>query len=145
MPSSSFAGTLQGVYKLDSSSTADAIALRESLLAENLAKIDIVIANAGVGEPFNTMLDASIDDLSMLYQVNALGPVRLYQQLWPDFLSKSDQAPKFVLISSILGSIQLTDVTPCGGYAASKAAGNAFIKKMHMENERLVAVTLHPG
>lgn len=142
---SSFAGTLQGIYKLDSSSTADAIALRESLLAEKLAKIDIVIANAGFGDPFTTVLDAPIEALDTLYQVNALGPVRLYQQLWPDLLSKSDQSPKFCLISSILGSIQLGDPTPCAGYAASKAAANLFITKMHSENERLVAVSLHPG
>ncbi|QKX63349.1 uncharacterized protein TRUGW13939_10519, partial [Talaromyces rugulosus] len=142
---SSFAGTLQGIYKLDSSSTADAIALREALLAEKLAKIDIVIANAGYGDPFTTVLDAPIDALDTLYQVNALGPVRLYQQLWPDFLSKSDQSPKFLLISSALASIQLLDHTPCAGYAAAKAAGNLFIKKMHLENERLVTVALHPG
>ncbi|CRG87753.1 Nesprin-2 [Talaromyces islandicus] len=142
---SSFAGTLQGIYKLESSSTEDAIALRESLLAEKLAKIDIVIANAGYGDPFTSLLDAPIDAMDKLYQVNALGPVRLYQQLWPDFLSKSDQPPKFAVISSILSSIQLTNSTPCGAYAASKAAANLFIRKMHLENERLVALTLSPG
>jgi NAD(P)-dependent dehydrogenase (short-subunit alcohol dehydrogenase family) len=104
-----------------------------------------VIANAGFGDPFTTVLDAPIEALDTLYQVNALGPVRLYQQLWPDFLSKSDRSPKFLLVSSVLASIQLLDGTPCGGYAAAKAAANLFIKKMHLENERLVAVTLHPG
>jgi norsolorinic acid ketoreductase len=141
---SSFAGTLQGIYKLDSSSTADAIALRESLLAEKLAKIDIVIANAGFGDPFTSVLDAPIDAVEKLFQVNTLGPLRLYQQLWPDLLSKSDQ-PKFIFISSLLSSIQMADPTPCAGYAASKAAANLFIRKMHIENERLVAVSLSPG
>ncbi|KAH8701662.1 putative toxin biosynthesis ketoreductase [Talaromyces proteolyticus] len=148
----SFAGTLHGIYKLDSISTADAIALRESLLANSndtsgdagVSKIDIVIANAGVGDPFTSVLDAPIDALANLYQINALGPVRLYQQLWDQLLSKSEN-PKFILISSVLASLHYVDPTPCGGYGAAKVAANYFVKKMHLENEKLVAVSLHPG
>lgn len=48
-------------------------------------------------------------------------------------------------MSSVLGSLTYVDFTPCGGYGASKAAGNYFVRKMHQENERLMAVTIHPG
>ncbi|OKL61286.1 hypothetical protein UA08_03767 [Talaromyces atroroseus] len=138
-------GTLEGIYKLDSASTEDAIALRESLMAnENINKIDVLIANAGVGEPFDSVLEAPIDALEMFYQVNTLGPIRLYQQLWKDLLEKSDN-PKFVLVSSILGSLTYIDPTPCGGYGAAKAAANYLVKKMHLESEKLVALSLHPG
>lgn len=142
----SYPGTLHGIYNLDSASTTDAIALRNSLLSpeHKLSKIDIIIANAGVGEPFDTLLDAPIDALEQFYRVNALGPVRLYQQLWKDLLEKSAN-PKFILVSSILGSLTYVDPTPCGGYGASKAAGNYFVRKMHEENGGLVAITIHPG
>lgn len=138
--------TLHAIYKLDSASTTDAIALRSLLLSSEhrVNKIDIIIANAGVGEPFENLLDAPIEALEHFYSVNALGPLRLYQQLWKDLLEKSAN-PKFVLVSSVLGSLTYVDFTPCGGYGASKAAGNYFVKKMHQENERLMAVTIHPG
>ncbi|EEA23778.1 hypothetical protein TMatcc_006851 [Talaromyces marneffei ATCC 18224] len=142
----SYPGTLHGIYKLDSASTNDAIALRESLLSPltGVSKIDIIIANAGVGEPLDSVLDAPIDVLEDFYQVNTLGPVRLYQQLWKGLLEKSGN-PKFILVSSVLGSLTYVDPTPCGGYGASKAAANYFLRKMHEENRRLVAVTVHPG
>jgi norsolorinic acid ketoreductase len=142
----SYPGTLHGIHKLDSASTADAITLRHSLLSPEtgVPKIDIIIANAGVGEPFDTLLDAPINALEQFYQVNALGPVRLYQQLWKDLLEKSSN-PKFILVSSVLGSLTYVDPTPCGGYGASKAAGNYFVRKMHEENGRVVAVSIHPG
>lgn len=142
----SFPGTLHGIYKLDSASTADAIALRESLVAgENtISKIDIVIANAGISEPLKSVLDSPIDSLEEFYRVNTLGPVRLYQQLWRDLMEKSEN-PKFILVSSVLGSLAYVDPSPCGGYGASKAAANYFVRKMHLENETLVAVSLHPG
>lgn len=142
----SYPGTLHGIYNLDSASTTDAIALRNSLLSPDngVSKIDIIIANAGVGEPFETLLNAPIDALEHFYRVNALGPVRLYQQLWKDLLENSAN-PKFIFVSSVLGSLTYVDFTPCGGYGASKAAGNYFVRKMHEENRGLVAVTIHPG
>ncbi|KAF3407193.1 hypothetical protein DPV78_001709 [Talaromyces pinophilus] len=142
----SYPGTLHGIYRLDSASTADAITLRETLLSpeHKVSKIDIIIANAGVGEPFDTLLDAPIDALEQFYRVNALGPVQLYQQLWKDLLENSAN-PKFIFVSSVLGSLTYVDFTPCGGYGASKAAGNYFVRKMHEENRGLVAVTIHPG
>ncbi|KAF5016527.1 hypothetical protein F66182_11765 [Fusarium sp. NRRL 66182] len=94
----SYPGTLHGIYNLDSASTTDTITLRSSLLSpeHKLQKIDIVIANAGVGAPFDTILDAPIDALEQFYRVNALAPVRLYQQLWKDLLENSAN-PKFIL------------------------------------------------
>ncbi|RAO68923.1 uncharacterized protein BHQ10_004935 [Talaromyces amestolkiae] len=141
-----YPGTLHGIYNLDSASTTDTIALRSSLLSQEhkIPKIDIIVANAGVGAPFDTILDAPIDALEQFYRVNALGPVRLYQQLWKDLLEKSAN-PRFILVSSVLGSLAYVDSTPCGGYGASKAAGNYFVRKMHEENGRLVAVAIHPG
>lgn len=139
-------GILHGVYKLDNASTVDAIALREALLApgSGINKIDIVIANAGVGEPFDSVLEAPIEALENFYQINTLGPVRLYQQLWKDLLERSEE-PKIALISSVLGSVTHVDSTPCGGYGASKAAANYLFRKIHLENEKIISLILHPG
>lgn len=141
-----YVGILHGVYKLDNASTADAIALRGALLApgSGISKIDILIANAGIGEPFDSVLEALIEALENFYQVNTLGPVRLYQQLWKDLLERSEE-PKIALISSVLGSVMHLDSTPCRGYEASKTAANYFFREIHLENEKIICLIFASG
>jgi norsolorinic acid ketoreductase len=137
-----FPATLIGIFQLNSTSDTDAAALRQEL-SSKISKIDTVIANAGVGESFVPVRDAPLEELRHYFEVNTLGPIKLFQELCP-YLDKSDN-PKFILITSILGCITEMDPTPCGGYGASKAAANYLVRKMHLEDERLVAVALHPG
>jgi norsolorinic acid ketoreductase len=131
---------------LESTSDKDFNNLRNSLVANGtIRRIDVAIANAGSSAKFASVLDTPLDALRSDFEVNTLGPLRLFQTCY-DNLSIAPQG-KFVLISSILGSIGVQDVTagPMLAYGTSKAAANFLIRKIHCEYANIVAITIHPG
>jgi NAD(P)-dependent dehydrogenase (short-subunit alcohol dehydrogenase family) len=80
------------------------------------------------------------------HQVNTIAPIILFQAFYP-LLKASKSTPKFITMSSVAGSIATFIDTPVtiGGYSASKAALNSLTRKIHFENEWLVAFPLDPG
>ena len=109
-------------------------------------RVDVVIANAGVA----FMAPAATSDLSSLrhnFEVNTVGPLLLFQCALP--LLQQSNSPKFLLISSIAGSLALQQTLPfpVAGYGATKAAANYITRKLHFEHEKegLVAFPVHPG
>jgi norsolorinic acid ketoreductase len=62
-------------------------------------------------------------------------------------LATSKKSPKFMITSSAAGSINGQDQQPVPNavYGTSKAAVNWVAKKVHLENEHLVAFPVHPG
>lgn len=77
--------------------------------------------------------------------INVLGILTLFRAFEP--LLRASQAPKFVALSSPLGSIALVPSVPgpwfC--YGVTKAALNYMLARMHVENEWLSVVSLSPG
>lgn len=113
------------LVKVDSSSHKDASSFGEKLTAAGIDHIDILIANAGTSTPAKPLEAVGLEDVTTVFNVNAVGPLALYQACHA-FLKRSDNA-KFVTISSSAGSIGLmktlgTHVTPA--YGISKAALN---------------------
>lgn len=55
--------------------------------------------------------------------------------------------PKFVVLSSAVASINQADKIPleASAYGASKAAINFIARKIHQENEGLIAFPISPG
>ena len=55
--------------------------------------------------------------------------------------------PKFVVMGSNAGSVgnMLNFPFPQGAYASSKAMLNSIMRKIQMENEWLIALSIHPG
>ena len=82
-------------------------------------------------------------DLVKMFDVNAVGAVRVTQSLLPALL-KSER-PIVANISSKMGSI--SDNTGGGhyGYRMSKAAMNMFNKSLAVDFPKLIAVCFHPG
>ncbi|CZT45528.1 related to aflatoxin biosynthesis ketoreductase nor-1 [Rhynchosporium secalis] len=124
--------------------------------------INTVIANAGTGTSFESAKDASLSSLTENWETNTLGPILLYQTLYPLLTVEtedeaSEQARekeekgerrdrKFILISSSLGSIEAMEGgVPSLAYGISKAAANYFIRKVHFEEKRIVVLAVHPG
>ncbi|KAF7968112.1 hypothetical protein HWV62_31975 [Athelia sp. TMB] len=68
------------------------------------------------------------------------GPQILFQATYP-LLKTSTPVPKFIVITSIAGSIALGPSMPAlnGAYTVSKAAVNYLARKLHFENEGLSA------
>jgi len=78
-------------------------------------------------------------------EVNTIGVLALFQASWP-LLQKSKQ-PIFMALSSGVGSIGDMGSIPllATAYGASKAALNYIVRKIHYENEALIAFVISPG
>ncbi len=134
------------VIKLDSTSQEDAQnAVQE--ISKITDHVDVVIANAGIASSFTPAKDESIQVFREHFEVNTVGTLILFQAMLP-LLNKS-QNPKFVAISSAVGSITLSEQVSFTGisYGASKAALNFVTKRIHLESagSNLVAFALNPG
>ncbi|KII91175.1 hypothetical protein PLICRDRAFT_696290 [Plicaturopsis crispa FD-325 SS-3] len=107
--------------------------------------LDVVVANAGVGEYLGPVHETPAQELRDHYEVNVIGTVVLYQAVYP--LLKANPSPKFVGISSIGGSITLGPTFPFGlfAYGSTKASLNWLTRKIHSENENFISFSLHPG
>lgn len=84
-------------------------------------------------------------DLLEHVDVNAAGVVRLFQAVLP-LLQKASK-PKFMAVSSGVATIAGMEYVPftVSSYGASKATLNYLIRRIHFENEDLIAFAVHPG
>ena len=84
-------------------------------------------------------------DLIEHVDVNAAGVVRIFQATLP--LLRKSSKPIFMVTSSIGGSISGMEHVPftLGAYGASKAAANYLTRRIHFENEEIIAFAVHPG
>ncbi|CAI7648599.1 unnamed protein product [Penicillium glandicola] len=135
------------IVKIDASSDIDAKAAVESLSSHGVLALDIVIANAGIFDitAFTTVAESSIAQIQTHFDVNTLGPVRLFQATLP-LLQKSSSA-RFILISSLLSTIGGIKDIPLSiaPYGASKAAANFFIRKINYEHDDIATLAIDPG
>lgn len=107
--------------------------------------IDVVIANSGIAEAYHLASITPLDAVRKHFEVNTIGPLALFQSFLPLLLNAKN--PKFVVISTGAGSIGDMDKVPMPvtAYGSSKAAVNFIVRKIHFENEGLIAFPLHPG
>lgn len=128
------------VLTLDVTSSADLAALAER--AKTL-KLDLLINNAGVMTgPTEDLAKLKAESLAAAYAVNVIGPALVTQALQPA-LGRGTR-PACILISSIMGSIGLSD----GGYYAyrcSKAALNMLGKSLSRDLKGVLVAMMHPG
>ncbi|TVY30210.1 Norsolorinic acid ketoreductase [Lachnellula hyalina] len=112
----------------------------------HITHLHTIIASAGHGTSFHALVSTSPSSLLQHFQINTLGPIRLFQALYP--LLEGVES-KFVLVSSSLGSIAAMDTQagtePTLAYGASKAAANYFCRKVHFECGGITALAVHPG
>ncbi|WP_457795863.1 SDR family oxidoreductase [Methylocystis sp. S23] len=113
--------------------------------AEVTEPVDALIANAGAyGPERQSALDMDFGGVLDLFNVNALGPLRVAQAFLP--LVRRGERPRIAMMSSVLGSMSL-EGTFNVGYRASKAALNKFTQCLadDLKPEGIAVVTLHPG
>ncbi|GJN90886.1 hypothetical protein Rhopal_003900-T1 [Rhodotorula paludigena] len=133
------------VVKYESANEEDTKLLAQ-VIEEKAGKVDVVIANAGVQTGCYSILKTTHQDLTQSFEVNAVGPVLLFQALYPLLVKSS--APQFAVVSSILASIGLAFPFESEAYGISKAAVNYAVKRIalyHGQKDRIVAHVLHPG
>ncbi|KAK3378811.1 hypothetical protein B0T24DRAFT_610042 [Lasiosphaeria ovina] len=157
--------TLVRVLLDDSDAAISSATLRDRLRdAHNIARLDVVVANAGTSSGFRDILATDPGyDLLHDFAINAAGPAKLFRAVWPlldpavsgggrggvDEGKGEERRPKFVLITSSLGSIGCLDEEsmPSTAYGMSKAAANWFAKKLSVEfhDRGLLVGIIHPG
>ena len=106
--------------------------------------LDLVINNAGVmtRRGFGASTWA---DWEPHMRVNAYAPLRLAEVL-VEALSRGTH-PKYVALTSVLGSIGANESGGLYAYRASKAAANAVLKSLSLDlaTRGIVVLPLHPG
>lgn len=117
----------------------------EIQIKHHIDHLDMVIANAGICSSWGPVLEVGESDMYNHFEVNIMGPLRLFQAMAP--LLQKARTPKFVYISTQLASIEGIGQTPTltVAYGISKAAGNYLVRKIHAENEHLIALAFDPG
>ncbi|KAL1663603.1 hypothetical protein GGF50DRAFT_56621 [Schizophyllum commune] len=109
-------------------------------------RLDVVIANGAIDYAFEPVLDLRPEDMISHYEVNTDGPLVLFQVAYP--LLKESESPKFVAITSQVGSILACghdtpiDMIP---YGVSKAALNWVMRKLNHDFPDFVVFPLIPG
>jgi len=140
-------GTSLHLVKIDCAVPTDAAAGVEAIRALGISYIDTVIANAAIGNTAVSVLETSPEDVRRHLEVNLIGVLTLFQAVEPLLRKAQSKNPKFIALSSNLGSTALAPVIPgpwfC--YGVSKAALNYMVRRVHVENDWLTAVALHPG
>jgi len=134
------------LVKLESTSTSDAIAAAETV-RQVTGGLDVVIANAGIAQDWAKASEARIDAFNEHLQVNTIGPIILFQALYPLLLQR--QTRKFVTVSTLGGSITYIPNLPLQAtvYGTSKAALNFLTRSIHKEHvgEGFIVFPIHPG
>lgn len=107
--------------------------------------VDVLIANAGAyGPERQTALDIDFDGVLDLFNINTLGPLRVAQAFLPQV--RRSEAPRIVMMSSVLGSMALAGTFNVG-YRASKAALNKITQCLadDLRADGVAVVAMHPG
>ena len=135
------------VLKLRVDSDADHTAAASQVQAE-AGRVDVLLANAGIAEAdaYERTGTQTADKLLQHFQVNTVGPVRLFNAFYA--LLTSSTNPRFVVLSSLVGSIASQPHLAgflVANYGASKAAINFIVQRIHIEQPTITAVPIHPG
>lgn len=108
--------------------------------------MDTVIVNAGAhSQVFAKVADVDPAQVQEHMSINAIGSLLLFQAVLPLLLKRSQ--PKFVMLGSPMGSIGGMEKrpVPMSAYGVSKAAVHYMVRKIHFENEGLIAFAVDPG
>jgi NAD(P)-dependent dehydrogenase (short-subunit alcohol dehydrogenase family) len=111
-------------------------------------QVDLVINNAGIlsaTSPRSIRESPDYAEMHRMYDVNALGPMRVVEAFLP--LTDHSSLKRLCFISSEAGSIGRTQRTAWYGYTMSKAALNmaAHILFNHLRPEGYTFRLYHPG
>lgn len=143
-------GTQLIVVKLDSTLETDAAAAVAELRKRGLGSLDVVIANAGIGQGGTSVRNTSVANTQKHFNVKAIGPLTLFQATAELLQASETGSPKFVAISTVIGSIGSQEIFAnfpkvSSPYGASKAALNWFVRLLSFEEPWLTSWVFHPG
>ncbi|EKG16351.1 Short-chain dehydrogenase/reductase SDR [Macrophomina phaseolina MS6] len=141
------AGSKLVVVEIDSSEEkAPTVAVQELVSKHGIDHLDIVIANAGISTDFSPIAKLPVHVLKRHLEVNAYGPLLLFQAVLP-LLQKAAAPAKFVALGSPMGSISAMETRPfpMSAYGVSKAFVHYITRKIHLEHQDIISFSVDPG
>ena len=139
-------GNLLEPVILDVTDTAS-VQAAAAKVAELTGHLDIIINSAGIhcDTSFDILEETNLDDCNSVYDVNAVGPLRVVKAFLP--LIKKGTVPKIINISSESGSITWTGRVKEFDYCMSKAALNMGTKLLsnYLKEDKIIVVAVQPG
>jgi norsolorinic acid ketoreductase len=138
------------VVKIDSASDTDGAEAIDTIKRLGISHLDVVIANAGIGDVYETVDKISLDKFRALFEVNTLGPVKLFGAVYPllKAAAEAKRGVKFAALGTTAAStahVEESKATMLGSYGASKAALSHLVRRAHFENDWLTAIVVSPG
>ena len=121
---------------------AQAVADAAKLLRDEFGKIDILIANAGIGGNNKETRELQPEAVKKVIDINLIGAVNSVYAVLPDMLEK--KSGQLVAISSLAG---FRGLPKSAAYSASKAGMSAFFESVRLDVQHHgIAVTIiYPG
>lgn len=114
---------------IESTSAEDVAKAVKDIEAAGVTHLDIVIANAGICPAPTPLTTVDVKDVMTVFTVNTVGPIILYQALWPLLKKSPGGSPKWLSVSSAAGSLAYLEVHgtfALPAYGISKAGMNWF-------------------
>ena len=124
------------------------VADKESVFqaAENLrdefGKIDILIANAGVGGDIDKTTKFEVEAVAKVININLLGAVNSVSAVLPDMLKRG--SGQLVAVSSLAA---IRGLPKSAAYCASKSGMTAYFEsvRVDVQNKGVAVTIIHPG
>ncbi|SCU94910.1 LAMI_0F00144g1_1 [Lachancea mirantina] len=132
------------IVKLDVDSE-ESINAAGAAIAAITKDLDIFISNSGIADIDGYVLTTKKQNWIKHYTTNALGPILLFQALYP--LLEKGKLKKAFFLSTVAASIQLELPIPGSAYGQSKAALNYTVRELALDlkKEGFTIAPLHPG
>lgn len=133
------------IVELDVSSEESIEGLDDQLKKIVPDGIDVFISNAGISQGKYSVKDAPREIWLKHYKTNVLGPIFIFQVLYP-YLTKKETR-QIIFVSSLAGSMGQYIPLSSSAYGQSKAALNYTAKEIssELESEGFTVISMHPG
>jgi NAD(P)-dependent dehydrogenase (short-subunit alcohol dehydrogenase family) len=130
------------VHALDVADAASVAALSRAL---GRRPLDALVNNAGVGGAGPDLQGLDFGDVLRTFEINAIGPMRVTQALWPNLLAGRRRL--VANVTSRMGSIADNGSGGYYAYRASKSALNMLTRTLAIDTrgQETTCVLLHPG
>ncbi|KAI8946758.1 hypothetical protein F4801DRAFT_593129 [Xylaria longipes] len=134
------------LVKIEGTDSADPDEAIKEAKDAGVDHIDIAIYVIGKVDGISPLNVVTPEEMTRNFNVNALGPMRLYQAAKP--LLDASKAPKWLAVSSAVGSIggmEALGAHVAPAYRIGKAGLNWMTVSAHCGNKNLIAFVVHPG
>ncbi|WWC86341.1 uncharacterized protein L201_001214 [Kwoniella dendrophila CBS 6074] len=127
--------------KIDSGEIESPRKAMEELKKQGIEKLDIVIANAAIGDCFGALKEVDLSSFEEHWRINVLAPLALFQACVP--LIKENG--KFIWMSSGASIIDRVPDKLDAGYGITKSSMNYLARYAHYEEPSIISFSLSPG